>query len=122
MLTTLLILHVLGALYTGLLLFQSGFAIYKNKTEKYKSFAIRIIIMFFIQILSGCILSLQSSHGMSITDFCSRIGIYIGSILVMEGVLLWNMNKHHLSFPKILVSSFGTLSILTAVTTAIYIY
>lgn len=122
MFTTLLILHILGALYTGLLLFHSGFAIYKSKTEEYRNFAIRIIIMLFIQILSGCILSLQSSHGMNITDFCSRIGIYVGSILVMEGVLLWNMDKHHLSFPKLLVSSFGALSILTAVTTAIYIY
>ena len=122
MFITFLTLHILGALYTGLLLVQSGFAIYKSKTEEYRNFAIQIIIMLFIQILSGCILSLQSSHGMSITDFCSRIGIYVGSILVMEGVLLWNINKHHLSFPKILVSSFATLSILSAVTTAIYIY
>ncbi len=122
MFTTFLTLHILGALYTGLLLVQSGFAIYKSKTEEYRNFAIRIIIILFIQILSGCILSLQSSHGMSITDFCSRIGIYVGSILGMESVLLWNMHKHNLSFPKLLVSSFGTLSILIAVTTAIYIY
>ena len=122
MFITFLTLHILGALYTGLLLVQSGFAIYKSKTEEYRNFAIQIIIMLFIQILSGCILSLQSSYGMSITDFCSCIGIYVGSILVMEGVLLWHMHKYHLSFPKLLVSSFGTLSILTAVTTAIYIY
>ena len=115
-----LTLHILGALYTGLLLFQSGFAMYKSKTEEYRNFAIQIIIMLFIQILSGCILSLQSSHGMSITDFCSRIGLYIGSIAIMESILFWKMFNRKILFPKVFVSSVGLASILMAISTLVY--
>lgn len=122
MFPTFLTLHILGALYTALILTYSGISIYKNKTSTYKNLVIQIIVLLFVQTLSGSILSLLTTHSLTITDFCSRIGIYVGSILVMEGVLLWNMNKYHLSFPKIFVSSFGAFSILTAVTTALYIY
>lgn len=122
MLKTLLLLHILGATYTAFLLLQSGIAIYQSKLEKYKQYAIQIMILLLVQVVSGCILSLETTHTATLTDFCSRIGIYFASILTMESILLWEMNKVKLSFPKLLISSLGTLSFLITVSTAIYIY
>ena len=98
MLNIILLIHLLGALITGILIFLGVGSILKNETEKFSFYSKSIGLIGGFDLISGSVLTIASSH-QSAFIFCTRIALYVGIIAVTESVFYFKMRGISL-FPK----------------------
>ena len=118
MYTALLAAHIAGAGYLGIILAQASIALARKKTDLYASYARRIAAMLVVQVVSGCLLVLESNQPVSALAFCGKFSLYVIPTLGIEGLLFFHMLPNPLErFPASFVASAFCLSAFIAVGT-----
>lgn len=116
--TLLLSTHLIGAGYTGIVLIQSVVALLKNYTDTYQSLAHRIAGTLVLQIVSGCILIVESHSSLSTLGFCKTFSLYFVPIVAIEAILFFRMNQDLIEkFPLAYVTQSFFLSLFIAIGT-----
>lgn len=116
--TLLLFVHLVGAGYTGVVLVQAVMALFRNQTTTYQSLAQRIAFMLVLQIVSGCLLVIESHQLLSALAFCSKFSLYFVPTVTIEGLLFVKMGQSMLEkFPMIFVARAFSLSLVVALGT-----
>ena len=93
MLGLILGLHVVGAILIGLVLTCALIAVYLNKPAQFSKYASAIGLNFVLQLITGSLLAIMTTHSVSLAHFCSNIAIYVVATIAVEGVLLWKMQR-----------------------------
>ena len=114
----LLFVHLVGAGYTGVVLVQAVMALFRNRTATYQSLAQRIALMLVLQIVSGCLLIIESHQLLSALAFCSKFSLYFVPMIAIEGLLFVKMSQEMTGkFPMIFVTRAFSLSLFVALGT-----
>lgn len=118
MYTALLLTHIVGAGYLGLVLVRTVLSLIENETAAYASYARRIAGLLVLQVVSGCLLAFESHQPISALTLCGRFALYIIPTLGIEGVLFFKMLPNPLEkFPAPFVARAFCLSAIIAVGT-----
>lgn len=116
--SVLLWIHILGAGYVGVLLVQTMVALWKNYTHTYNFYARQIALMLVVQVVSGCLLLIQSHQSLSAFELCSRFGLYFFPTVAIEIFLFLKMNAHIVEkFPTVFVVRAFCLSLFITMST-----
>ena len=111
------VLHIIGALATGMVGAYALVALWNHFAEKYRFVAVVLGGLAAFEVLSGTTLSVLSLQ-ISAASLCSRIVLYLSLVFVIEGLLLYRMHRDSLVFP--LVATFTPiLASLTALFAAV---
>jgi len=103
-----LIVHVFGALVTGIAVLYALWLLVKpNTVEGKKAFGI-LGIMSVFQVVSGALLS--ATAGESALAFCAKIGVYLGIIIAVQLALILKQQNYSLR-PLVYTHSLNTLII-----------
>jgi len=100
-----LVLHLLGASFIALLMLTSFIVLIKRKSSYYKPLAVSVAISTSFQLISGSLLALNYQNSESILSFCSKVGFYLFTVLVVELFLFKRLYAENLYPSKIIVSS-----------------
>jgi hypothetical protein len=118
----LLITHLLGALYIGLFVIASIVVLVRRKVDYYKPIAGQIAFSTCFQLISGSLLTLQYQNSASLFSFCSKIGLYLFVVVIIETLLYKRLHEQNVEkFPQNLVTSSLSLGMLFVVFTLLYI-
>ncbi|CAN5166650.1 hypothetical protein BH11PAT1_BH11PAT1_5530 [soil metagenome] len=101
----LLIFHLLGAVCIALLMLTSFFALAKHKSSYYKPLAIHVAVTTCFQLITGSLLALTYPNSESIFSFCSKIGIYLVTVILVESLLFKRLYTDTLFPIKLVISS-----------------
>lgn len=90
----LLIAHLTGAFYLLFIISKAIWYIFSvhSSIESLNKVSGRIGFVSFIQVFSGSLLALQASN-FSVASYCSRIGIYITVLILVELLLIFKIGK-----------------------------
>ncbi|HLL60628.1 MAG TPA: hypothetical protein VK338_02835 [Candidatus Nitrosocosmicus sp.] len=114
----LLFSHLIGATLVGVLIITAFVCLLKNISQRYKFLAKSIAIGTAAQLLTGSLLALTALQREPLLYFCSKVGIYVTVVLVVEGLLYRQMNKENLRyFPLKFVTSSLTFGIFFVIIT-----
>ena len=109
----LLFFHVTGAAFLGVVILFVIYALMKNISSLYASYASTIAVGTCIQIITGSLLTLVSTERVSLVHYCSKIGVYFVVLITSEVLLYLNILKvKNKLFPFQIVTSSLTLSLL----------
>ncbi len=113
--TLLLFVHLVGAGFTGVVLVQSIMAVLRNCADTYRPLAQQIALMLVLQIVSGCLLVIESHQSLSALEFCSKFSLYFIPIIGIEGLLFVKMGQGMIEkFPMVFVTRAFSLSLFIA--------
>ncbi len=113
--TVLLLIHIAGAGYAGLLLLQTIIALLRNQSDTYQSYAQKIAGVLVLQVISGCVLVIESQKTLSTLEFCSTFSLYFVPIVAIETILFARMNQNLIErFPLAYVTRAFCLSLFVA--------
>lgn len=79
-----LLIHLIGAMATGMMILLSLVSLMQKRTETYKRHALSLAVCGGFQLLSGAVLTAVSLQTGSGTLFCVRLGLYLSAIVLME--------------------------------------
>lgn len=116
-----LFVHLVGAVIVSIFTFLALVALLTKSSAKYSFYAKSIAISGAFQLVSGSLLG-WSIHS-NLFAFCTRIGMYLGVILLTEMVLFMAMKKYALPFPSFQVASslsFGVLFVIITIINDLY--
>lgn len=90
-------LHIIGAGILGLFVIAAISTLITKKARYYKFLAISVAVNTVVQLVSGVLLAVTSSEGMSVLTVCTRIGAYLLLLFVIEAALIVAMRnvKHN---------------------------
>jgi hypothetical protein len=113
-------LHIAGALGLAVVAVFTFLQMYIKKLHLHFSLAKWIAYAGGFQVITGSILALISTTNTPITVFCSKMGIYITSIVILEVLIYQQMQRNKIYvFPVRAIMTTLTLSItVTGITTA----
>src|SRR3989339_1050683 len=82
----LLFIHLVGAGALFVLSLWTFIDLWSGKREVFRARAFQIGGLFFVQVASGSALTL-SDQAPSVVAYCSKMGLYLGVVAVIEGML-----------------------------------
>jgi hypothetical protein len=119
----LLLLHLLGAVSVGILIIAAGFALVTRKSHFYKSFALLIALGAGFQLVSGSLFAISVQSNESLLAFCSKIGIYLTVIGIIEALLFSRLQaEKQNTFPARIVASSLMFGMSFVIFTTIILY
>lgn len=105
-----LISHILGSVFVGILVVSILYIAFRNKSVFYKPSALYLGLAAGYQLATGSMLAIMMPGAESLFSFCSKIGLYISVILFAQIILYMKMRQSNAAvFPvRAVVSSIGT--------------
>lgn len=79
-----LTLHLAGAAVTGVLLCWSVLSLVQNRKARYQRHITSLAACSGFQLVSGAVLGAFSTQNVSGTLFCTRLGLYVAVIMLVE--------------------------------------
>lgn len=117
-----LILHLLGAGYLGILTFASFFSLISKKVLYYKHLSKQVAVIGCFQLVTGSLLTLLIKKNGSVLTFCSKIGLYLGIVLLLEYLLYKALPKENRTyFPLSFVTGVLSFGIFISICSGFYL-
>ncbi len=119
----LLIAHLLGAGAIGFFILKAFIQLYKNQSSEYKNSSIQIGMSAGYQLATGSLLALNIQTTQGLLNFCNKMGLYLGIVLLVESILFYRMQKNQSWIaPARFVFSSLSLGIIFTLATVFHIY
>ena len=90
--TTLLILHIVGAVMTAIAAFGAVFVLYRQLETKYRASVFTLAFFVVFQLTSGTVLYLLSPD-MSIFVLCRNFALYLTIPITLEVILFMKIKR-----------------------------
>jgi len=100
-----LMLHIGGAVSVGLLVIFSFVSLIKRLVIFYKPLALCVAFGACFQMLTGLLLAVNDQNSESIVSFCTKLGIYLFFVLLVEALLFRQLMSTRLFPIRSVVSS-----------------
>lgn len=119
----LLIAHLFGATAIGFLILKTFIQLYKNQSSEYKNSAIQIGASAGYQLATGSLLAFNIQTTQGLLNFCNKMGLYLGIVLLVESILFYRMQKNqNWIAPARFVFSSLSLGLVVTLATVFHIY
>jgi hypothetical protein len=114
--------HLFGALFMAIFVAISVFSMLRKKSEHYPLCASAIGFIACWQLITGALFTLTQKVPGTLLLFCTRIGLYLAVVFVVEAVLFLKIKNARLAFPRNSVAFFMGTGMLAAFLTIGFIY
>lgn len=116
MYSMLLIVHVTGAVLTGVVSCIALTIVVAERAEYYRVLALALSSLAAFEVLSGVVLSVLSP-GVTAVSLCANIALYLSFVAVVELIISVSMRKRSREFPTspVLAPICGSLAALGVV-------
>lgn len=88
-----LLAHLTGALVLGILILKTVIVLVSKTSSKYNNLAWKIGLGSGYQLVTGSLLEMSAHRPDSLLVFCSKIGLYLAVVLIIEGLLFIQIRR-----------------------------
>ncbi len=98
MYTAVLVVHILGALVTGVVALAAIVALIARKREWYRTAAVALAFLAAFEVMTGTALAFLSIE-VSVASVCANIAVYLALVACIESVMWMRMRRNTEAFP-----------------------